>query len=96
MIEKKTENEQVQTELNLIADEEESTIYKLVGPILAKVDLTEAKTNVKTRLEYIQKEIDRMEHLEKDFTGKVEDKRKIILKHQSEFRNEVAKMQQQA
>ena len=75
-------------ELNL-ADEDNATVYKLVGPILAKQDFMEAKTNVKTRLDYIQKEVDRMEHLEKEFTGKVEDKRRIIIKLQQEFRGEV-------
>ena len=66
-------------ELNMV-DEEDSTIYKLVGPILAKQDLGEARTNIKTRLDYIINEVDRMEHLEKDFTGNVEDKKKIIMK----------------
>lgn len=46
-----------------------------MGPILAKQDLGEAKTNVKTRLEYIIKELDRMDHLEKEFLAKVEDKK---------------------
>ena len=67
MTEKKSENEMVMQELNLIGDGEDATVYKLVGPVLAKQDLDEAKTNVKTRLEYIQKEIDRMENLEKEF-----------------------------
>jgi chaperonin cofactor prefoldin len=35
MIEKKSENEMVLEELNMV-DEDDSTIYKLVGPILAK------------------------------------------------------------
>ena len=43
----------VMQELTLIDGEESATVYKLVGPILAKQDLEEAKTNVKTRLEYI-------------------------------------------
>ena len=79
MIEKKSENEMVLEELNMV-DEDDSTIYKLVGPILAKQDLGEARTNIKTRLDYIIKEVDRMEHLEKEFTGNVEDKKKIIMK----------------
>ena len=82
-------------ELNL-ADEENATVYKLVGPILAKQDFMEAKTNVKTRLDYIQKEIDNMDHLEKEFSGKAEDKRKTIIKLQNELRQEVQKLQAQA
>ena len=58
------------------------TVYKLVGPVLAKQDFDEAKTNVKTRLDFIQKEIDRMDHLEKEFIGKCEDLRKGILQYQ--------------
>ena len=76
MTEKKSENEMVQQELNLIGDGEDATVYKLVGPVLAKQDLSEAKTNVKTRLDYITKEIERMDHLEKEFIGSVEDKKK--------------------
>ena len=36
MTEKKSENEMVQQELNLLGDGEGSTVYKLVGPVLAK------------------------------------------------------------
>ena len=79
LVEKKSENEMVLEELNMVA-EADSTIYKLIGPVLAKQDHSEAKTNVKTRLDYIIKEIDRMEHLEKEFTGNVEDKKKIIMR----------------
>lgn len=79
LIEKKSENEMVLEELNIV-DEDDATIYKLVGPVLAKQDLGEARTNIKTRLDYISKEVDRMEHLEKEFTGNVEDKKKIIMK----------------
>lgn len=82
MTEKKNENEMVLNEFNLVNDEESTTVYKLVGPIMAKQDLAEAKSNVKTRLDYIQKELDRLEHLESEFIGKVEDKRKTILKLQ--------------
>ena len=59
-----------------------------MGPILAKQDLAEAKTNVKTRLDYISKECDRMEHLENEFKGTAEDKRKNIIRLQNELRAE--------
>jgi len=77
LVEKKSENEMVLQELNLVKDDA-AIIYKLVGPILAKQDLGEAKTNVKTRLDYITKEVDRMDHLEGEFNGKVEDKKRNI------------------
>ena len=50
--------------------------------------MEEARTNVKTRLDFITKEIDRMDNLEKEFLGKVEDKRKNIIKLQTQFRAE--------
>ena len=45
LAEKKSENEMVFSELNMVS-EDAATVYKLVGPILAKQDLAEAKTNV--------------------------------------------------
>lgn len=80
LTEKKSENEMVLQEFNLVKEGEGAQIYKLVGPILAAQDLSEAKTNVKTRLEYMTKEIDRMDHLENEFLAKVEDKKKTIQK----------------
>ena len=81
-------------ELNMLQDGDTFTVYKLVGPILAKQDLAEAKTNVKTRLGYIGKEVDRMEHLENEFKGTAEDKRKNIIRLQNELRMEAQKLQQ--
>ncbi len=75
-------------ELNLVQGDDEAVVYKLVGPVLAKQDMEEARTNVKTRLDFITKEIDRMDNLEKEFLGKVEDKRKNIIKLQTTFRAE--------
>ena len=92
LVDKKTENEMVLQELNLVTDSE-ATVYKLVGPILAKQDLAEAKTNVKTRLDYISKEVDRMDHLENEFNGKVEDKRKTIMRLNNEGKQLAQQMQ---
>ena len=75
-------------EMNLVEGDDEAIVYKLVGPVLAKQDMEEARTNVKTRLDFITKEIDRMDNLEKEFLGKVEDKRKNIIKLQTQFRAE--------
>ena len=94
MVEKKQENDSVMAELNMLQDGDTFTVYKLVGPILAKQDLAEAKTNVKTRLGYIGKEVDRMEHLENEFKGTAEDKRKNIIRLQNELRMEAQKLQQ--
>lgn len=49
------ENESVQEEFNSLDDE--SNIYKLVGPVLLKQDKTEALMAVNGRLEFIEKEM---------------------------------------
>lgn len=46
-------------ELELL--DEDSNIFKLIGPVLIKQDPLEAKTNVKKRLEFIKGESDRLD-----------------------------------
>ncbi|CAK9226372.1 unnamed protein product [Sphagnum troendelagicum] len=53
------ENEMVQKELELL--EEDANVFKLIGPVLVKQDLAEAKANVNKRIEYILAELRRME-----------------------------------
>jgi prefoldin beta subunit len=53
------ENEGVQTEFAQLDDE--ANIYKLVGPVLLKQDKSEATMAVNGRLEFIEKEIKRIE-----------------------------------
>ena len=53
-----TENEMVQTELNLALKDE--AIYKRVGPVLVRQELDDAKETVAKRLEFIQKEQDKL------------------------------------
>lgn len=65
-------------EFNLM--EKDASVYKMVGPILAKQDLNEAKSNVEKRIEFIGKEIERMDKLETDFQAKTDEKRKNIMK----------------
>ena len=38
-------------------------MYKLIGPVLIKQDLVEAKSNVQKRLEYIQNETERLDKM---------------------------------
>ncbi|CAM9950524.1 unnamed protein product [Pylaiella littoralis] len=49
------ENGMVKQELNLLEDE--APVFKLVGPVLMKQDLEEAKQNVAKRLELIEREM---------------------------------------
>ena len=90
--EKKSENEMVHSELCLL-DGDDAVVYKLVGPILAKQDLEESKSNVKTRINYIEKEILRLDTLEVEFQGKVQDANRNIQKLQNDYRTQIAKMQ---
>ena len=59
LVEKKSENEMVLSEFNALEDG--ASVFKLVGPVLAKQDLNESKANVQKRIEYISKEIARMD-----------------------------------
>jgi prefoldin beta subunit len=49
------ENEMVLNEMKLL-DKDHHTVYKLIGPVLVKQELTESRHNVEKRMEYIQKE----------------------------------------
>ncbi|KAF5896467.1 prefoldin subunit 6, partial [Clarias magur] len=49
-----TENNIVKEELDLL--DSQNTVYKLIGPVLVKQDLDEAKATVAKRLEYINGE----------------------------------------
>ena len=92
MVEKKQENEMVLQEFKIL--DEGAAVYKLVGPILAKQDLKDCKNNVEKRIEWIEKEVARLETLEADFQGKVTDKTNSIKKMQADFQRVVMQAQQ--
>ncbi|KAK4223207.1 Prefoldin [Podospora fimiseda] len=77
----KQENLGVQKEFNKLKDGE--TIYKLIGPVLLKQDKTEAESTVNGRLEFIGKEISRLEDHLKDTQAKIEKKKTEIIQVQS-------------
>lgn len=52
--------------------EPENKVYKLIGPTLVPQETEEAKLNVAKRLEFIQKELDKVELKIKDLTEKSE------------------------
>jgi prefoldin beta subunit len=52
---KKHENEMVKSELEFLTKDD--IVYKLVGPILVKETLEEAKANVGKRLDFIKNEM---------------------------------------
>ncbi|KAJ8063581.1 hypothetical protein OCU04_007450 [Sclerotinia nivalis] len=76
------ENKGVQKEFAALSSE--SNIYKLVGPVLLKQDKTEAVMAVDGRLEFIEKEIKRVEQAIKDVQDKSDGLKMEIIKLQSE------------
>ncbi|MBN3315953.1 PFD6 protein, partial [Atractosteus spatula] len=78
-----TENNIVKEELDLL--EAQNTVYKLIGPVLVKQDLDEAKATVGKRLEYITGEIQRYETLLKELERKSEQHRELLSSLQQEY-----------
>ncbi|XP_042349519.1 prefoldin subunit 6 [Plectropomus leopardus] len=78
-----TENNIVKEELDLL--DSTNIVYKLIGPVLVKQDLDEAKSTVTKRLEYINGEIQRYETLLKDMEKKSEQHREVLSSLQQEF-----------
>src|ERR1700760_2734462 len=66
------ENKSVQKEFATLDDD--SNIYKLVGPVLLKQDKTEAVMAVDARLTFIESEIQRIERQIEESKGKMEKK----------------------
>lgn len=86
----------VQSELELCGDDE--NVFKLVGPVLVRQELDEAKMNVKKRFEFTKQSLDRIEAGEKDLTekrGKLRDKimslQQLLGKMQAAIQAEQAK-----
>ncbi|KAG7464502.1 hypothetical protein MATL_G00166230 [Megalops atlanticus] len=78
-----TENNIVKEELDLL--DGQNTVYKLIGPVLVKQDLDEAKATVAKRLEYINGEIQRYETLLKEMERKSDQHREVLASLQQEY-----------
>ncbi|PKA55587.1 hypothetical protein AXF42_Ash006789 [Apostasia shenzhenica] len=70
------ENELVLKELNIL--NEDANVYKLIGPVLVKQDLAEARANVRKRIEYISVELKRLEGTLQDLEDKQNSKREAV------------------
>ena len=68
VLSQQAENEMVQQELELI--ENSTNVYKMVGPVLIKHSLDDAKDTVKKRLEFITGEKKRLEDKTKELDGR--------------------------
>ncbi|KAH8904625.1 Prefoldin beta-like protein [Coniochaeta sp. PMI_546] len=77
----KTENLGVQKEFSKLKDDE--TIYKLIGPVLLKQEKAEAESTVNGRLEFIGKEISRLEKQIQDTQVSLERKKAEIIQIQA-------------
>lgn len=77
------ENEVVKTELDFVKENEE--VYKMIGKVLIKQDLVEAKTNVTKRIDYIKGEIKRVDNASTVTEMKLEECRTKLTKLQQEL-----------
>ncbi|KAH0283668.1 prefoldin subunit 6 [Aureobasidium namibiae CBS 147.97] len=77
------ENKGVKSEFANLDDD--ANIYKLVGPILLKQDASEAKSTVDGRLEFIDKEINRIEKQISDIQAKSEEKKMAVFQLQTDI-----------
>ena len=86
-LQQRVENEAVRDELAL---DEGANVFKTVGPVLFKQDYDEVKENVDKRLEFIAKEVQKVDDQVK---AKQEEQQKIgelIMKKQNELRAKAA------
>lgn len=70
--------------------EEDGVVYKLVGPILVKQNISDAKANVDKRLEYITGEMDRSNKNVEALEEKLEKEKQRIMKMQAEQQQQAA------
>ncbi|KAJ5920795.1 Prefoldin subunit 6 [Penicillium verhagenii] len=82
------ENQGVQSEFAQLDDE--SNIFKMVGPVLLKQDKTEAVMSVNGRLEFIEKEIKRIEKEIEAKQDEAEKKRTEIVQFQAQVQQQQA------
>lgn len=84
------ENKAVKEELKLL--KKDSEVYKLIGPVLVKQDLEEARQNVSKRMEYISKEIKRTD----DHICALENKQEALQENLNKLRNDLGKLKLKA
>ncbi|KAI9822574.1 MAG: hypothetical protein M1827_000293 [Pycnora praestabilis] len=80
------ENKSVQKEFAKLA--EDANIYKLVGPVLLRQDKSEAVLAVDGRLDYIEKEIARVEKQISEIQEKTEMKKMEVFQLQTQMQQQ--------
>lgn len=83
------ENSLVKEELDRVEDG--ANVFKMIGPVLVKQDVTEAKQNVQKRIDYINGEIKRHEGAIKDLEKKQESQREALSKLQQQLQQQQVK-----
>ena len=73
---KKAENNIVKNELTLLDDSD--IVYKLIGPILVQQETSDAKIQVDSRIEMINKEIHKLEKNYQNNFKKIDENKKKI------------------
>lgn len=83
---KLNENKAVKEELMLLKKDAE--VYKLLGPVLVKQELEEARQNVSKRMEYISKEIKRSDgHI-----SALENKQEAVQENLNKLKNDLSSL----
>eukprot|EP00794_Sanderia_malayensis_P015796 gene15795-17389_t len=85
------ENKIVKEEFDIL--EEDANVFKLIGPVLVKQDLSEAKMNVTKRIDYIQTEVKRYDKSLQELEKKQASYREGIGKLQQQYQQSLARAQ---
>lgn len=88
------ENEIVKGELDILGND--AKVFKSVGPVLIKTEITEAKQNVSKRMDYISKEIKRVDELIASIEKKQDTHREALTKLQHQLQQAHVKAAMQA
>ncbi|CAK9039118.1 unnamed protein product [Durusdinium trenchii] len=83
LIAQQQETELVKEEFDSI--EEDAVVYKLVGPVMVKQNVDDAKGNVTKRLEYISGELERSNKIIEEKEKELGEKQKHLIKMQQEL-----------
>ncbi|KAG7309989.1 hypothetical protein JYU34_004512 [Plutella xylostella] len=84
------ENKVVKEELQLL--KKDSEVYKLIGPVLVKQELEDARQNVAKRMEYITKEMKRTD----DHISALENKQEASQENLNKLKNDLGKIKLKA
>merc|ERR1711959_873020 len=89
------ENKMVEAEFKLL-DEEDSAVFKQVGPVLIPQELIEAKANVNKRLEYMNAELAKMDAKIKENNELADKSGEKVMQFQQKMQAMQQAMQQEA